>query len=150
MFAIGHSNRSIERFIALLRHHAIALVADVRSVPYSRRHPQFSRETLKASLAEAGIGYAHWPELGGRREAQPGLRGYADFAATPPFAAAIARLAERARETRLVFMCAEADIKQCHRQFIALALEARGEVVHAITDADLAPPHGLTPGDAGE
>lgn len=149
VFAIGHSNRTIERFIELLRRHDVRHVADVRSIPFSRRHPQFSRETLRASLAATGIAYTHWPELGGRREPQPGLRGYADFAATPPFATAIARLQEQAARTRLAFMCAEADMRQCHRQFIALALEARGETVHAIMDADLAPPRGLTPGEAG-
>jgi uncharacterized protein (DUF488 family) len=137
VFAIGHSNRPIERFLALLRHHAIAHVADVRSIPYSRRHPQFSREPLRAALAAAGIGYSHWPDLGGRREASAGLRSYADYAATPPFAAALARLESEAARTRLAFMCAEADIRQCHRQYIAAALAARGQAVHPIVDADL-------------
>lgn len=153
VFAIGHSNRTIERFIALLARHGIRHVVDVRSIPYSRRHPQFSRETLRGSLAAAGIAYAHWPELGGKRELEPGLRGYADFAATPPFAAAIARLEAEAAHARLAFMCAEADIRQCHRWFIAQALAARGARVHPITDADLdeagAVPRGLTPGEAG-
>ena len=137
VFAIGHSNRPIERFLALLRHHAIAQVADVRSVPFSRRHPQFSRDALRDALAAAGIVYTHWPELGGRREASAALRSYADYAATPPFAAALARLDAEARRTRLAFMCAEADMRQCHRQHIAAALEARGQVVHAIVEADL-------------
>ncbi len=78
VFAIGHSNRSLERFLALLRRHGVDHVADVRSVPYSRRYPQFAREALRAALAEAGIGYSHWPELGGKREPGAGLRGYAD------------------------------------------------------------------------
>lgn len=137
VFAIGHSNRPIERFLALLRHHAIAHVADVRSIPYSRRHPQFSREALREALAGAGIGYSHWPDLGGKREASATLRSYADYAATPPFAASLTRLETEAARTRLAFMCAEADIRQCHRQYIAAALEARGQVVHPIGDADL-------------
>lgn len=139
VFAIGHGKRPIELFLALLRVHAIAQVADVRSIPHSRRHPQFSREPLRAALAAAGIGYAHWPALGGRREASATLRTYADYAATPPFAEALARLEAEAARTRLAFMCAEADIRHCHRQYIAAALAARGQVVHAIGDADLGP-----------
>ncbi len=105
-------------------------------MPYSRRHPQFGRETLIASLAAHDIAYSHWPAFGGRRApspdaplaaAAPAFRGYVEYMATPPFVRALAELEALAAKTRLAFMCAEAAPAQCHRQFIAAALEARGK-----------------------
>ena len=69
VLTVGHSTRPIEAFVGLLRAHGVTLLADVRSTPYSRRHPQFGRERLARSLADAGIGYAHLPALGGKRAA---------------------------------------------------------------------------------
>jgi uncharacterized protein (DUF488 family) len=143
VFSIGHSNRSLATFLALLRRHDIAALADVRSVPYSRRHPHFNRESLGHALAAAGIAYSHWPELGGKRAPSADaplaagsalFRGYAEYAATPPFAAALARLDAAARVKRLAFMCAEAKPENCHRRFIADALERGGRRVGHILD----------------
>ena len=69
VWTIGHSTREIDVFVALLNENEIKLVADVRMFPGSRRYPQFGREALAKSLGEAGIGYEHFPELGGRRKA---------------------------------------------------------------------------------
>src|ERR1700720_775195 len=72
LFTIGHSTRGIDELLGLLAEHGIETLIDVRRFPASRRHPQFSREALAASLAAAGIAYVHEPDLGGRRQPQPG------------------------------------------------------------------------------
>lgn len=153
MLTIGHSTRPIEAFVALLAAHAVTLVADVRAAPYSRRHPQFSRETLARSLAQAGIGYAHLPQLGGRREGaadspnraigEPGFRAYADHMASAEFAAGLAALAKlvEAPGARVAMMCAEADPAHCHRGFVADALALGGRTVAHIRDASPPEPH---------
>lgn len=131
------------------------MLVDVRRYPASRRHPQFGRETLAASLAGAGIGYVHEPDLGGRRAARPdsqhtawrveAFRGYADHMETPEFAAALARLMRRAAETPTVILCAEAVPWRCHRRLISDALVARGaEVLHILSPGH-AEPHELDP-----
>jgi uncharacterized protein (DUF488 family) len=153
-FAIGHSTRSIEDFIALLLAHHIEVVVDVRTVPRSRRNPQFNRETLPQALQAASIGYEHVAALGGFRRPGPhstnaawrnaSFRGYADYMQTTAFAAAIETLAERARRQRLAVMCAEAVPWRCHRSLIADALTARGISVEEIISATRTQPHAMT------
>jgi uncharacterized protein (DUF488 family) len=153
-FTIGHSTRSVEEFIALLLAHHIQLVIDVRTVPRSRRNPQFNRETLPHSLQAAGIGYEHVAALGGFRRPSPqspnvgwrnaSFRGYADYMQTAAFAAAIETLAERAERQRLAVMCAEAVPWRCHRSLIADALVARGMRVEEIISTTRTQPHALT------
>src|SRR5256714_11608376 len=99
LWTIGHSTLSIEEFLNKLRSFEIQLLADVRSYPGSRRYPHFNREKLSASLADAGVRYEHFPELGGRRRARPdslnmtwrseSFRGYADYMETNQFHAGI-------------------------------------------------------------
>jgi uncharacterized protein (DUF488 family) len=153
-FTIGHSTRSVEDFIALLSAQQIDLVVDVRTVPRSRRNPQFNRETLPQSLRAAEIGYEHVAALGGFRRPSPhssnagwrnaSFRGYADYMQTTAFAAAIASLAERAELQRLTVMCAEAVPWRCHRSLIADALVARGIPVEEIINATRTQPHAMT------
>jgi uncharacterized protein (DUF488 family) len=128
--------------VAILRSAGVLALIDVRTAPGSRRHPQFARGALRTGLAQAGIDYRHAPELGGfrkpRRESMenagwehPAFRGYADYMATPEFAAALEALARDARERPSVIMCAEAQWWRCHRRLIADALVARGwRVLH--------------------
>jgi uncharacterized protein (DUF488 family) len=144
MFTIGHSTRTLEEFIELLRESSIELVIDVRAIPWSRRMPQFSTDALSASLEEQGIRYEHTPALGGRRrkakDAPPSpntywridaFRAYADYAATPEFGAAITELTRKAGERRTTIMCAEALWWRCHRRIITDYVLARGiEVLH--------------------
>ena len=143
---IGHSTHSAERFLALLEAHRIAVVADVRRFPMSRRHPQFNRTEFEALLAGHGIGYRHMPDLGGRRKPRPdsvnsgwkndGFRGYADYMATAPFQVALADLRLAATDVRLAVMCAEAAWWQCHRRLLADALQTQGESIwHILTTA---------------
>jgi uncharacterized protein (DUF488 family) len=145
LWTVGHSNVALGRFIELLTAHHIALVADVRRFPGSRRHPHFSKSALPQSLAAHGIGYLHLAELGGRRTARadsrntawrhPAFRGYADYMETSAFAAGLARLGQAAAQQRTAMMCAEALWWQCHRGLIADVLKASGARVLHITAA---------------
>jgi uncharacterized protein (DUF488 family) len=149
VFTVGHSTHEAERFLRLLQAHAVGLLADVRRYPASRRQPQFNADALAATLEDAGIAYVGLgDELGGRRRARAGsandgwrvegFRAYADHMATPEFAAALARLEERAGERATAFMCAEGDWRRCHRRLIADALVARGwRVRHVLPDGRL-------------
>ncbi|HET9603774.1 MAG TPA: DUF488 domain-containing protein [Gemmatimonadales bacterium] len=141
LYTIGHSTRSSEEFIALLRENGIELLVDVRSIPGSRRVPQFGKEALRASLESAGMEY-HWlPELGGRRKTSPdsrntawrhpAFRGYADYMETDEFALALDELANLACAVTTAIMCAEAVWWRCHRSMIADAMKWAGfEVRH--------------------
>jgi uncharacterized protein (DUF488 family) len=120
ILTIGHSNHPIERFVALLQQHAVAAIADVRSVPYSRRHPQFSRETLARSLVAAGIAYRFLGDALGARPRDPACYtdGHADYdriAARPEFAAGLAQVRAGAGRARMALMCAEREPLDCHR-----------------------------------
>lgn len=154
IFTIGHSNQPLEAFVAALRAHDIALVADVRRFPSSRRLPHFNGPALAAALDEHGIAYAHLPDLGGRRAAKKdsrntawrnaGFRGYADYMETPAFRAAIEKLIEEASARRVAVMCAERLWWQCHRGLIADELKARGHGVTHIASATSREPHPYT------
>lgn len=155
ILTIGHSTRSIEEFLELLRAHEVELLADVRTVPRSRRNPQFNTDVLSATLAAAGIGYIHLPALGGLRRPRPespntgwrnaSFRGYADYMQTPAFERAIEELIAAAANTRVAVMCAEAVPWRCHRSLIADALSVRGVPVGHITGKSEPGPHRLTP-----
>ncbi|MDQ2776951.1 MAG: DUF488 domain-containing protein, partial [Acidobacteriota bacterium] len=64
---IGHSTRSADEFIRILRAFGIELLADIRTVPRSRKNPQYDQESLSSLLANHNIGYVHFKELGGLR-----------------------------------------------------------------------------------
>ena len=155
ILTIGHSTRTIEAFVALLRAHGVTRLVDVRSTPYSRRHPQFGRERLARSLADSGIGYAHLPPLGGRREGRAdspnrairdaGFRAYADHMASAEFARGLAALLDEAKGARVAMMCAEGDPAQCHRSFVADALTLAGRAVAHIRDENPPTPHQIRP-----
>ena len=163
MFTIGHSTHSIDAFVGLLRGAGVEAVADVRRFPGSRRHPQFGRDALAASLRAAGIEYAHLEALGGRRSVRPGspnggwevraFQGYADHMASGEFAAGLGALEALAGERPTAVMCAEALWWQCHRRLVADALVARGWAVEHIGPDGARTAHELTPfalaGDGG-
>lgn len=159
VFTVGHSTRPIADLLALLAEHGVRTLVDVRRFPGSRRHPQYSRDALAASLAEAGIQYVHEPGLGGRRAARPdsphtawrveAFRGYADYMETPEFQAALERLIQRAEGQAegqtVAILCAEAVPWRCHRRLISDALVARGVQVMHILGPGRANPHELDP-----
>ena len=155
LWTIGHSTRSIEDFIAALEANAIKLLVDVRSLPGSKRYPQFDKEALDDSLGKAGIRYEHFPELGGLRKPKKdsrntawrnaSFRGYADYMETEEFRKGVDRLVDLAGKVGPAgIMCAEAVWWRCHRALISDFLKARGvEVIH-IVDATKTESHPFT------
>lgn len=143
LWTIGHSIRPWDAFAAMLEEAAIETVVDVRRFAGSRRHPQYSGETMPQALAAIGIDYVPMPELGGRRRPQPdspntawrseAFRGYADYMQTAGYAAGIERLTELALAKRTAVMCAEAVWWRCHRALISDDFKARGwMVIHLV------------------
>jgi uncharacterized protein (DUF488 family) len=155
IFTIGHSVHPIEEFVALLRENGIRRLIDIRTIPQSRRNPQFNSDALAASLKDAGIPYLHMKALGGLRHARKdsinmgwrnaGFRGYADYMQTPEFSAAVDRVIVLASETPTVLMCAEAVPWRCHRSLVADALLVRNIRVLEIISAAAPKEHTLTP-----
>ena len=154
IYTIGHSTRSPEELLALLAGPGVALVADVRAFPSSRRHPQFNRAVLAGWLGDAGIAYRHMSGLGGRRKPVPGspnggwedsaFQGYADHMRTSEFRTALAELEALADECPTAIMCAEAVWWRCHRRLIADALVVRGWRVEHLGIGDSVALHELT------
>ena len=152
---IGHSTRTIEEFIGLLRSHHITQLVDIRTIPRSRHNPQFNCEELSASLKQAGIAHHHLPGLGGLRHPRPdssntgwrnaSFRGYADYMQTPQFEESLQELIALAEKAPTAIMCAEAVQWRCHRSLVADALLARGIPVEHIQSETRAQPHSLTP-----
>jgi uncharacterized protein (DUF488 family) len=154
LWTIGHSTRTFDDFLALLRSADIEALADVRRFPGSRRLPHFAQDALSQALAQAGVVYEHVAELGGRRQARkdspntawrdPAFRGYADYMMTDAFRAGIARLLVLAEQKRTAIMCAEALWWQCHRGLIADHLKAGGHDVWHILGPGKIEPHPFT------
>jgi uncharacterized protein (DUF488 family) len=155
IWTIGHSTRTIDEFISLLKENEIQLLADVRAWPSSKRYPQFNKDALAESLNANGIRYEHFPELGGKRKAKPdsrntawrnaSFRGYADYMETEQFQRGIERLFNVAAETGpTAIMCAEAVWWRCHRSLISDWLKARGTEVMHILNSNKREPHPFT------
>ncbi len=167
IYTVGHSTRSLEELVELLREAAVTAVADVRRFPASRRYPQHNRDNLAAGLAAAGIRY-HWlgERLGGRRKAllpiesspnagweTDAFRNYADAMSTPDFLAGIAELENLAAETPTAFLCAERLWWRCHRRLLADLFTARGWTVRHLMEpgkisTHVLPDWALVEGDA--
>ncbi len=157
IYTIGHSNRSLDDFIATLSHYGISAVADVRSLPHSRANPHFNKEVLEYELPRSSVSYVWMGEgLGGFRQQElvdspnaawrvKGFRNYADYALTDEFTDALSQLSAVATEQITVCMCAEVLWTRCHRRIIADYLSLRGwEVIH-ILNTSRPTPHELTP-----
>jgi uncharacterized protein (DUF488 family) len=141
VFTIGHGARTGDELLVCLREAGVRTLVDVRRFPGSRRHPQFDRDAISAALADAGIGYRHAVELGGRRSGEQGEERFAcirvaafrSYAARMGTEAWQAALAEALAEPEPCFMCAETLWWRCHRRLIAELLHTRGhEVVHLL------------------
>ena len=154
-WTIGHSTRPFEDLVALLHAHGVDTVVDVRTVPRSRRHPQFEKDALAARLPGAAIAYTHMPGLGGLRKPHAdspntgwrneGFRGYADYMQTEEFARHVERLLRMLDAARVAVMCAEAVPWRCHRSLLSDALAVRGAEVLHITGRGAPSPHVVTP-----
>jgi uncharacterized protein (DUF488 family) len=139
IFTIGHSAHAIETFLGLLTASGIETLVDVRSFPGSRRHPQFNRDTLSASLKNANIQYLHMVTLGGRRKRQEVAEPYGEYAKTAPFRMVLTELEALAQSRAVAIMCAEALWWQCHRRIIAEELAKDGfAVTHILPPAHAA------------
>src|SRR5579863_142232 len=136
VYTVGHSVHPIQEFIHILQAYGIRLLVDVRTIPKSRRNPQFSQENLPGSLQTAGIQYRHLPGLGGLRHPRKdsmntgwrnaSFRGYADYMQTPEFTENLDQLIKLSSDVPTAIMCAEAVPWRCHRSLIADALLAQG------------------------
>jgi len=144
IYTIGHSNHPLEHFLGLLRRHGITALGDVRSAPYSRRNPQFNRESLAAALKTEGIAYVYLGrELGARSDDPAAYRDgrvqYDLLAQTKLFQIGLDRVRKGAAEYRLGLMCAEKDPLNCHRTIlVARELAGQGaEITHILADGAL-------------
>jgi uncharacterized protein (DUF488 family) len=154
IYTLGHSTRTLAELLTLLKEFSIDLLADIRSFPASKRHPQFNKENLESALPENGIEYV-WlgKELGGYRKKlnpasphtalrSPGFRNYADYmTGASDFQAGISRLLDLAETKRLAYMCAELLWWRCHRSLVSDYLAAcRGvEVIHILKSGKTEP-----------
>lgn len=158
-YTIGHSDRTINAFIALLRENGVGHVADVRKLPMSRANPQFDGARLAGALAEAGLSYGHIAALGGlrgRSKTVPSdvdglwqnrsFHNYADYAQSEAFRAGLDRLLADGRARACAIMCAEAVWWRCHRRIVADHLIVRGFAVFHIMGPGRVEPARLTPG----
>lgn len=154
IWTIGHSTRTEQGFTQILLAHEINTLIDVRTFPASRRHPQFNKSALSASLANLGITYHHEPRLGGRRAPRKDshntawqnaqFRGYADHMETEEFKQGVQELLELSGKDRTAIMCAEAVWWRCHRSLISDYLKAAGHSVIHILDAKKTEEHPFT------
>ena len=154
IFTVGHSNVSIEAFLALLRAYDIERLADIRTVPRSRHNPQFNSDALESALAANDKDYRPLPALGGLRHPRKNspntgwrnesFRGFADYMQTPSFSEGLEQLIDMSRIRRTAIMCAEAVPWRCHRSLVADALVVRRIVVIEILTQTSWQPHALT------
>ena len=159
LYTVGHSTRSLDELVELLRAFGISLLVDIRTVPRSRRNPQFNIDALPGALADLGLDYVHLPRLGGLRRVRgdsvntawrnASFQGYADHMQSEEFEAGLAELhghlVDPARRGPGALMCAEAVPWRCHRSLVADALAARGAEVQHILSTKRAQPHRMTP-----
>jgi uncharacterized protein (DUF488 family) len=150
LYSIGHSNHPIERFLELLRGAGVTALADVRSMPFSRRYPWFSEQQLAGHLAQAGIAYVPLGEALGGRPADPALLrdGVADYEAMAmraQFRAGLDRVIEGAKRFRVCLMCAEREPLDCHRCLLVTRALAERAITagHILADGAIEP-HGET------
>lgn len=154
IWTIGHSTRTLDELIAMLRSFKIEMVADIRNYPGSRRYPQFNQEALEVSLPENNIQYVHLKKLGGRRKVNKdskntswrhiAFRGYADYMETEDFKKGIEELEAIALKNRTAYMCSEAVWWRCHRSMVSNYLKAHGWKVMHIMDTGKEEEHPFT------
>jgi uncharacterized protein (DUF488 family) len=158
-YSIGHSNLSLEAFVALLEEAKIPLLVDIRSFPRSRSNPVFNIESLPSDLSRIGIDYRHMRALGGRRTKQSNVEervnamwrvrafhNYADYALGEDFANAFAELVHLGQDRRVAIMCSEAVWWRCHRRIVVDYLLANHLPVNHIIPPNQVVPAALTPG----
>jgi uncharacterized protein (DUF488 family) len=136
IWTIGHSTRTLDEFLVILKSFGIEVLIDIRTFPGSRRYPHFNKESLSNSLAENGVSYRHMLPLGGRRKPladsvntswrHSSFRGYADHMQSKEFIDAIQEVQNIAQHKRVVYMCSEAMWWKCHRSLVSDYLKVKG------------------------
>lgn len=154
VYTLGHSTLSTEEFIDLLWAHGVEQIADIRTVPKSRKNPQFWSDTLEESMAAVGLGYQWFEKLGGLRKVEKdspngawrnkSFQGYADYMQTQGFTEGLAELQEFAALRPTTIMCAEAVPWRCHRSLVGDAILVRGGEVLDIFSKTSVKPERLT------
>jgi uncharacterized protein (DUF488 family) len=139
VYTVGHSTRSIGELLTVLDEARVATLVDVRTLPRSRRNPQFDGGALADTLSEHGISYWHERALGGFRRPksgspnygwqQPAFQGYADHMASREFREALERLEVISGDQPTCIKCDEAQWRRCQRRLISDALTARNWLV---------------------
>jgi uncharacterized protein (DUF488 family) len=155
IFTIGHSTRSVDDIVAMLREHGVTTLVDIRTIPRSGFNPQFNKDPLAADLGRSGIEYVYMGKLGGLRKPNKespnsgwrnaSFRGYADYMGTDEFTGALNQLVELARKSTTAIMCAEAVPWRCHRSLVGDALSVQGIAVVDIMGLGKVTPHRMTP-----
>jgi uncharacterized protein (DUF488 family) len=158
-FTIGHSTRTVDEFLDLLRPQEVKLIVDVRTIPRSRTNPQYDATKLAEALSGFDIGYEHIAELGGLRGKKRDVpadvnafwenqrfHNYADYAMSDEFRSGLARLRQLGHGATSAIMCAEAVWWRCHRRIIADYLITAGETVFHILGTNHVVPASITPG----
>jgi len=138
IYTIGHSTRSFEEFLDILKHFQVKLVVDVRRFPSSKKFPWFNKENLELELPKNQINYLHYPDLGGFRK-----EGYKAFSQIEEFSQALSKLIEIINDKTATIMCAEILWWRCHRRYIANSLAERGLKVIHIFDKEKVQEHKL-------
>ena len=157
LYTIGHSNRSLEEFLALLNGHEVHTLVDIRSLPGSNKYPHFNSENLANFLPENGLKYFWLPKLEAKALSQrlsienigltsPAFRSYADYMATEEFREGVQELIEIASRSTTAYMCAEAVYWRCHRRLLSDYLVAQGMNVIHILSLKQVSPHKMTQG----
>lgn len=155
VFTLGFSNRTWDETVAILQSHQIRRLVDIRTLPGSRRTPQFNQEILQQKLPESGIEYLHMKSLGGLRKPvkdstanaawrNDGFRAYADYMQSAAFEEAMKMLMTLIKEQRSVYVCTEAVFWKCHRQLVSDALHVRGYRIGHILGVGKVQEHVLT------
>ncbi len=155
VFVVGHSTRTVEFFIDLLKAHTIDLLVDIRTIPKSRHNPQFNEDNLEKVLKENKIGYLHMKGLGGLRHPakdsvnlgwrNASFRGFADYMQTKEFDLSLGELIALSRKHTVAIMCAEGNPFRCHRSLVADALLVRHVKALHISSKKSSREHVLTP-----
>lgn len=154
IWTVGHSTRSMEDFIELVKSFKIKRIIDIRSFPGSRKFPQFNKESLEISLPLDGIEYFHLKNLGGRRKTRKdskntawrldAFRGYADYMETDDFMKGIEELEQISIKKRTAYMCSESLWWRCHRSLVSDYLKLKGWKVMHIMEVSKATEHPYT------
>lgn len=160
---IGHSTRTLEEFVELLRCGQVDMLVDIRSTPRSRTNPQYNLDALPEALASCQIGHIRIDELGGRRKKSTtvppevnafwinqSFHNYADYALSDEFQRGLDQLSELSSERRCAVMCSEAVWWRCHRRFVADYLLHRGRAVFHLMGKDRVDLAKMNPGARAE